>query len=92
MTMARTLKLYKLPDAPATPRLREATPADAPQLVPLINTYLARFRLTQAREAGGAQAGRALGHGTGMGAGGKGRSGQAGRWGRKGVNGRGGGA
>ena len=32
MTMARTLKLYKLPDAPVTPGLRPMTAADVPQV------------------------------------------------------------
>ncbi len=32
MTMARTIKLYKLPDTPATPGMREATAADAEQV------------------------------------------------------------
>ena len=32
MTMARTLKLYKLLDAPATPGLRPMTAADVPQV------------------------------------------------------------
>jgi hypothetical protein len=31
MTLARTLKLYKLLDAPATPGLRPMTAADVPQ-------------------------------------------------------------
>ncbi|KAG2486222.1 hypothetical protein HYH03_015184 [Edaphochlamys debaryana] len=47
MTMARTIKLYKLPDEPLTPGMREARPEDAPKLVPLLNDYLARYRLTQ---------------------------------------------
>ena len=32
MTMARTLKLFKLPDAPATPGMREMRDADVPQV------------------------------------------------------------
>lgn len=32
MTMARTIKLYKLPDIPVTPGLREARPEDAPKV------------------------------------------------------------
>ncbi len=31
MTLARTLKLYKLPDAPQTPGLRQMRAEDAPQ-------------------------------------------------------------
>jgi glycylpeptide N-tetradecanoyltransferase len=31
MTMARTLKLYRLPDAPLTPGLRQLRAEDAPQ-------------------------------------------------------------
>ena len=34
MTMARTLKLYKLPDAPQTPGLRQMRAEDAPQARP----------------------------------------------------------
>lgn len=32
MTMARTLKLYKLPEEPQTPGLRQMQPADVPQV------------------------------------------------------------
>lgn len=32
MTMARTLKLYKLPDQPVTPGLRQMQPKDVPQV------------------------------------------------------------
>lgn len=38
MTMARTLKLYKLPDQPVTPGLRQMQPKDVPQ-VGWVGTY-----------------------------------------------------
>ena len=47
MTMARTIKLYKLPAAPATPGLRPMTAADAPAVAALLNQYLGCFKLSQ---------------------------------------------
>ncbi|PNW81548.1 hypothetical protein CHLRE_06g251100v5 [Chlamydomonas reinhardtii] len=47
MTMARTIKLYKLPDIPVTPGLREARPEDAPKIAELLNSQLGRYKLTQ---------------------------------------------
>ncbi|KAF5840192.1 Myristoyl-CoA:protein N-myristoyltransferase, N-terminal domain-containing protein [Dunaliella salina] len=47
MTMARTIKLYKLPDAPITPGIRPFESRDAPQVVELLNNYLQRYRITQ---------------------------------------------
>ncbi|KAG2437646.1 hypothetical protein HYH02_011285 [Chlamydomonas schloesseri] len=47
MTMARTIKLYKLPDEPLTPGLREARPEDAAKIAELLNSQLERYKLTQ---------------------------------------------
>ncbi|MEW5306326.1 MAG: hypothetical protein WDW36_008796 [Sanguina aurantia] len=47
MTMVRTLKLYKVPEAPLTPGLRAMTAKDVAAVVPLLNTYLAGFKLAQ---------------------------------------------
>lgn len=47
MTMARTIKLYKLPAEPATPGLRPMRADDAPAVAALLNRYLARYKLTQ---------------------------------------------
>lgn len=47
MTMARTIRLYKLPAEPATPGLRPMTAADVPAVTQLLNGYLARYKLTQ---------------------------------------------
>jgi len=47
MTMARTIKLYKLPDAPITPGIRPFEPRDGPQVMELLNSYLQRYRITQ---------------------------------------------
>ncbi|GAX73599.1 hypothetical protein CEUSTIGMA_g1050.t1 [Chlamydomonas eustigma] len=47
MTMARTIKLYKLPDEPLTPGLRPIKQEDVPQVTDLLNKYLAKFRITQ---------------------------------------------
>lgn len=45
MTMARTIKLYKLPDVPATPGLRPMVEADVPQVTALLNEYLKDYQL-----------------------------------------------
>mmetsp|Transcript_25415 Transcript_25415/g.60438 ORF Transcript_25415/g.60438 Transcript_25415/m.60438 type:complete len:403 (-) Transcript_25415:339-1547(-) len=45
MTMARTIKLYKLPDTTATPGLREMEPRDVPQVTELLKEYLKGFKL-----------------------------------------------
>jgi glycylpeptide N-tetradecanoyltransferase len=45
--MARTIKLYKLPDTPTTVGLREARRRDAAQITQLLNGYLSGFGLTQ---------------------------------------------
>ncbi|KAK9815189.1 hypothetical protein WJX73_010437 [Symbiochloris irregularis] len=45
MTMARTLKLYKLPEATVTPGLRPLTKADVPQVAALMSRYLSKFQL-----------------------------------------------
>jgi glycylpeptide N-tetradecanoyltransferase len=47
MTMARTIRLYKLPAEPVTQGLRPMTPADVPAVADLLNGYLARYKLTQ---------------------------------------------
>eukprot|EP00940_MAST-03C_sp_MAST-3C-sp2_P002815 g2815.t1 len=44
MTLARTIKLYKLPAKPAG-KLRPMTKADVPSACKLLNTYLAKFKL-----------------------------------------------
>lgn len=48
MTMARTLKLYNLPDQPLTPGFRAMIPADYPQVTVMLNKYLGlgKFRIT----------------------------------------------
>ena len=43
--MARTIKLYKLPDKPQAPRLRAMTPADVPKAHKLLADYLEKFAL-----------------------------------------------
>lgn len=45
MTMARTLKLYKLPDEPVTPGIRPFEQRDAGQVHELLNNYLQRFKV-----------------------------------------------
>nr|ADI46941.1 NMT1m [Volvox carteri f. nagariensis] len=45
MTMARTIKLFKLPDSTSTPGLRECRPDDAPKLADLLMTHLAMHKL-----------------------------------------------
>ncbi|GBF95994.1 glycylpeptide N-tetradecanoyltransferase-like [Raphidocelis subcapitata] len=47
MTMARTIKLYKLPPTPATAGLRPMRPSDSPAVAALLNSYLARFKVAQ---------------------------------------------
>lgn len=45
MTMARTIKLYKLPDQPQTPGFRELRPADVAGAHRLLQDYLNTFDL-----------------------------------------------
>jgi len=45
MTMQRTLKLYKLPDAPKTQGFRELTPADVPEAFKLLSEFMKRYKL-----------------------------------------------
>ncbi|KAK9836277.1 hypothetical protein WJX81_001521 [Elliptochloris bilobata] len=45
MTMARTIKLFKLPAEPVTPGLRPMEHRDIPQVVALLGVYLARFQI-----------------------------------------------
>jgi len=45
MTLARAMKLYKLPTAPLTPGLRPMEEKDVKQVTPMIKTYLGRFGL-----------------------------------------------
>lgn len=47
MTLARTIKLYKLPSTPATPGLRPMRASDAPAVAQLLNSYLAHYKLSQ---------------------------------------------
>lgn len=48
MTLARTIKLLRLPASPSTPRLRPMEPRDVPGTTALLNAHLAaRFSLTQ---------------------------------------------
>lgn len=47
MTMARTIKLYKLPEAPATAGLRPMEARDVSAVTLLLNDYLQQFKLTQ---------------------------------------------
>ncbi|XP_031628856.1 glycylpeptide N-tetradecanoyltransferase [Contarinia nasturtii] len=46
MTMQRTIKLYKLSDAPVTPGFRQMTKKDVPQAFKLLENYLKGFKLT----------------------------------------------
>ncbi|KAG7644244.1 Myristoyl-CoA:protein N-myristoyltransferase C-terminal [Arabidopsis suecica] len=43
MTMSRTVKLYKLPDAPITPGFREMERRDVPAVTALLRNYLSQF-------------------------------------------------
>ncbi|BDA48372.1 Glycylpeptide N-tetradecanoyltransferase 1 [Coccomyxa sp. Obi] len=45
MTLARTLKLYKLPEQPVTAGLRPLEPKDVPQVAELLRGHLAQFEL-----------------------------------------------
>jgi glycylpeptide N-tetradecanoyltransferase len=45
MTMARTLKLYKLPDQPATAGIRPMAAHDVQGVTQLLAGYLARYKL-----------------------------------------------
>lgn len=45
--MARTIKLYKLPAATATPGIRPMEVRDVPAVTQLLNSYLGRYNLTQ---------------------------------------------
>ncbi|KAI3437841.1 hypothetical protein D9Q98_000287 [Chlorella vulgaris] len=45
MTMARTLKLYKLPDQPQTPGIRQMEDRDVPQVTALLADYLQKFQI-----------------------------------------------
>ncbi|KAG5225540.1 N-METHYLTRANSFERASE family protein [Salix suchowensis] len=43
MTMSRTIKLYKLPDSPATPGFRKVELRDVPAVTRLLRNYLSQF-------------------------------------------------
>ncbi|KAI8822223.1 acyl-CoA N-acyltransferase [Fimicolochytrium jonesii] len=43
MTMARTIRLYKLPTETTTPGLRPMQPTDVPQVTALLNSYMQKF-------------------------------------------------
>ncbi|KAH8482494.1 hypothetical protein H0E87_029799 [Populus deltoides] len=43
MTMSRTIKLYKLPDSPATPGFRKMELRDVPAVTRLLRNYLSQF-------------------------------------------------
>jgi len=45
MTMARTIKLYKVPDSPQLPGMRPMTPKDMPRVFELVTNYLRKFSL-----------------------------------------------
>jgi glycylpeptide N-tetradecanoyltransferase len=47
MTMARTIKLHRLPSSTVTPGLRPMQAADVPAVTALLNGYLQQFKLTQ---------------------------------------------
>jgi len=46
MTLARTIRLYKLPEAPTLPGIRAMEPRDCESACDLLNTYLARFKFS----------------------------------------------
>ncbi|CAM9655583.1 unnamed protein product [Discosporangium mesarthrocarpum] len=46
MTMARTVKLYKLPEQPDTPGMTPMVPGDLVSAHALVDEYLKRFKLT----------------------------------------------
>ena len=46
MTMVRTLKLYALPDQPATKGVRALKEEDVPSCCAKLNAYLRRYKLT----------------------------------------------
>ena len=48
MTMARTLRLYRLPEEPQVPGIRKMVAADVPQSCALLKRYLAQFKLSLA--------------------------------------------
>lgn len=45
MTMARTIKLYKVPEVPQIPGMREMRESDVPRVTELITGYLKKFSL-----------------------------------------------
>lgn len=45
MTMARTIKLYKVPDTPQLSGMREMQPKDVPRVFELVSGYLNKFTL-----------------------------------------------
>merc|ERR1719158_2506251 len=45
MTMARTIKLYKVPDQPQLPGIRAMTPKDGKRVFELVSAYLKKFPL-----------------------------------------------
>lgn len=45
MTMARTIKLYKLPDQPKTPGFRKMEDKDVPQAFKLLSEHLSKYQL-----------------------------------------------
>jgi hypothetical protein len=47
MTMARVIKLYRLPASPVTPGLRPLVPGDVPAVTQLLNSYLQKYQLAQ---------------------------------------------
>mmetsp|Transcript_21067 Transcript_21067/g.35157 ORF Transcript_21067/g.35157 Transcript_21067/m.35157 type:complete len:449 (+) Transcript_21067:48-1394(+) len=45
MTMARTIKLYSLPEVTSTPGLRPAEPRDMERVTQLLNSYLSKYSI-----------------------------------------------
>eukprot|EP01024_Parvocaulis_polyphysoides_P012371 TRINITY_DN1445_c0_g2_i10.p5 TRINITY_DN1445_c0_g2~~TRINITY_DN1445_c0_g2_i10.p5 ORF type:complete len:182 (-),score=38.90 TRINITY_DN1445_c0_g2_i10:1260-1805(-) len=45
MTMARTIKLYRLPEDPVTPGVRDMEEKDAPIITKMLNEYLKKFSI-----------------------------------------------